>query len=189
MADTKRTAGQRQHLTPLWIISLFVSITETALGFAATKTEGGIQIALTAFVITFPILVAAAFFFILWHKPYAFYSPGEYGQVDVEKFIGALSQTRFTRIVKHAADLKNETKIIGDPDQFKLLFKVTGDRWKKSTKAMQVEDGCLVQVTTEQLNPDGSLSAAEAVAFVPGVGIQEDVNGDGRHLCRMNELT
>lgn len=189
MPSTKKAEEQRRQLTPLWIISLFVSLTETALGFAASQTAGGIQIALTAFVITFPVLVAGAFFLILWYKPYAFYAPSEYGQVDIEKFVGALSQTRFTKVVKQAADLKDETTIVGDPDQFRLLFKVTGDRWKKSTKAMQVEGGCLVQVTTEQLNPDGSLSAAEAVVFVPGVGIEDDPDGEGRHLCRLEEST
>jgi hypothetical protein len=187
MPVTKKTAGQRRQLTPLWIISLFVSLTETVLGVAASRTDGGIQIALTVFVITFPVLVAVGFFVILWHKPYAFYAASEYGQVDPEKFVGALSQTRFAKVVRQAADLKDETTIIGNPDQFKLLFKVTGDGWKKSTKAMQVEGGCLVQVTTEQLNPDGSLSVAEAVVFVPGVEIEDDFAGEGRHLRRLEE--
>ena len=187
MPGVKKNEGQHRQLTPLWIVSLFVSITESALGYAASETVGGIQIALTAFVLTFPVLVAGAFFLILCHKPYVFYSPSEYGHVDVEKFVGAVSGSRFTKVVMQAADLKTETTIIGDPDQFKLLFKVTGERWKKSTKAMQVEGGCLVQVTTEQLNPDGSLSAAEAVAFIPGVGIEDDADRKGRHLCRLEE--
>ncbi len=187
MATERKERENRRQLTPLWIISLFVSLSETVLGIGAAKTEGGIQTALTVFVIAFPVLVATAFFLILWNRPYVFYSPGEYGHVDVQKYVSALTQTRFTKIVRKAADLENETKITGDPDQFKLLFKVTGDRWKKSTKAMKAEGGCLVQVTTEQLNPDGSLSAAEAVAFVPGVGIEDDADGQGRHLCSLDE--
>ena len=41
--------------------------------------------------------------------------------------------------------------------------------------------GCIVQVTTQQRNPDGSYSVAEAVTFVPGVRITDDENS-GRKL-------
>jgi hypothetical protein len=34
-------------LTPLWIVSLFLTLTETVLGVAVTQTAGGVQIALT----------------------------------------------------------------------------------------------------------------------------------------------
>lgn len=175
-----RTAAGQKALTPLWIISIFVTFTESVLGIALTQASGGIQVSLTVFVITFPVLIAAAFFFTLWYRPFVFYSPKEYENVDVEKFVGAMS--RFTTVVKKAADLRDQTQIIGDPDQFRLLFKVSGQGWKKSTKALEVEHGCLVQVTTEQINPDSSLSIAEAVAFVPNVAIEDDANGDGRHL-------
>ena len=40
----------------------------------------------------------------------------------------------------------------------------------KSTKALDLgQFGCLVQVTTEKRNPDGSTSLAEALAYVPGM--------------------
>ena len=49
----------------------------------------------------------------------------------------------------------------------------------KSTKAMNMGygNGCLVQVTTQQRNPDGSYVIAEALTFVPKVIIKEDING------------
>ena len=43
----------------------------------------------------------------------------------------------------------------------------------KSTKAMFTGDGCVVQVTTQQKNLDGTYSVAEAVTYVPGVLIEE----------------
>jgi len=80
-------------VTPLWIIALFVSLTEAALGIAVTQTINGIQIALTVFVIVFPLLIAGAFFAILWNKPYVFYSPTEFGrQVDVRQYVEAMQQ-------------------------------------------------------------------------------------------------
>jgi hypothetical protein len=42
----------------------------------------------------------------------------------------------------------------------------------KSTKAMHIEGmGCLVQVSTQQRNQDGSYAVAEALTWVPGMGV------------------
>jgi len=59
----------------------------------------------------------------------------------------------------------------GDPDRFRLLCKASSEAegWMKSTKVMQAPNGCVVQVTTQQRNPDGSYAIAEALTFVPGV--------------------
>jgi hypothetical protein len=75
-------------------------------------------------------------------------------------------------------DRVRDVKLWGDGDLFKLLSKTSSksEGWMKSTKAMEVNDvGCVVQVTTQQRNPDGSYSLAEAVTFVPGVRIREYV--------------
>jgi hypothetical protein len=60
----------------------------------------------------------------------------------------------------------------GDPDRLKLLFKAQGSRWTKSTKAMDVPGGCLVQVSNERQGPSGEWTVAEALAYVPGAGIK-----------------
>lgn len=96
----------RQMMTPLWVISLFVSLTEVVTGIAVTRAEGGIQIALTAFVIAFPLLVASAFFYILWSKPYVFYPPTEFSSgVDVNQYVSAMG----ARVAVVRADLQAET--------------------------------------------------------------------------------
>ncbi len=169
-------------MTPLWIVSLFLTLTETVLGVAVTQTVGGVQVALTVFVLGFPLAVAAAFFLILWSRPWVFYSPGEYGDTDVGRYVDALAQAKFSKATTRTADVSGDITVVGNPDQFRLLFKAAGTWWQKSTKAMDVGTGCVVQVSSEFLNPDGSVSAAEAVAFVPGVGIEEDGVGPGRHL-------
>ncbi len=63
--------------------------------------------------------------------------------------------------------------VIFGEDLFKLLSKASSENegWMKSTKAMEVAGGCVVQVTTQQRNPDGSYVVAEALTFVPGVCI------------------
>ncbi len=94
---------QLQHklgprITPLWIVAAFVTMTETVLGYALTQVDGGVQIALTTFVISFALLVAGAFFVILWNRPYVFYPPSEYGDTDPKAFVDALRGAQPDRI-------------------------------------------------------------------------------------------
>ena len=75
----------------------------------------------------------------------------------------------------------------GDGDTFKLISKASSqaEGWMKSTKAMEIPDvGCVVQVTTQQRNPDGSYAVAEAVTFVPGVRIDTRYGADNDVLLR-----
>jgi len=83
---------QPGKITPLWIVSSFVTFTEVALSYAVTKVTGWPQQALTVFVMVFALAVAAAFFLILWNRPYVFYSPSEYGDVDPKDFISTLRE-------------------------------------------------------------------------------------------------
>lgn len=65
----------------------------------------------------------------------------------------------------------SDVKVFGDGDTFKLICKASSESegWMKSTKVCEVKGiGCIVQVTTQQRNSDGSHSIAEALTFVPG---------------------
>ena len=84
----------------------------------------------------------------------------------------------------HNTDQNGARKNVSDivifgGDLFLLLSKASSESegWMKSTKAMQVEGGCLVQVTTQQRNPDNSYAVAEALTFVPNVKITGDEFG------------
>jgi len=72
--------------------------------------------------------------------------------------------------------------VYGNGDTFALLCKASSQEqgWMKSTKVCNVLGGCIVQVTTQQRNPDGSYSVAEALAFVPAVHI--DTKKEPRRL-------
>ena len=79
---------------------------------------------------------------------------------------------------------KNVKDIVfwGDGDTFKLISKASSvnEGWMKSTKAMEiVSGGCVVQVTTQQKNPDGSYVITDAVTFVPDTIIQEKTDEQG----------
>jgi len=73
-----------------------------------------------------------------------------------------------------------DIQVVGNGDMFQLLCKASSqsEGWMKSTKAMQTPCGCVVQVTTQQRNPDGSYAIAEALTFVPGLSIVVDENND-----------
>ena len=79
-----------------------------------------------------------------------------------------------------------DIKVVGNGDMFRLLCKASSQNegWMKSTKAMEVAGGCVVQVTTHQRNHDGTNSVAEALTYVPGVRIADDEN-NGRKLVSM----
>ena len=59
------------------------------------------------------------------------------------------------------------TVLEGMADQWHCLAKAYNEKegWMKSTKALRVGGGCLIQVTTQQKNPDGTWAIAEAVCF------------------------
>lgn len=86
--------------------------------------------------------------------------------------------------VEDAAQGKvSDIVVVGNGNMFQLLCKASSQDqgWMKSAKACDVGHGCLVQVTTQQRNIDLTYSVAEALTYVPGVQIVDDVNG-GRKL-------
>lgn len=74
----------------------------------------------------------------------------------------------------------SDVKFHGNPNLFVCLSKASSEEqgWMKSTKAMQTHDGCVIQVSTQQRNEDGSYAVAEAITFVPGVVIKTDSDGN-----------
>ena len=70
----------------------------------------------------------------------------------------------------------SDVQVVGNPDMFRLLCKASSKEqgWMKSTKAMEIPAiGCVVQVTTQQGD-----NVAEALAFVPGVKVTDDGEGN-----------
>lgn len=78
---------------------------------------------------------------------------------------------------------KNVSDVVffGNGDLFVLMAKASSESqgWMKSTKACELPGGCLVQVTTQQRNPDGSYAVAEALTYVPGISITTVIEEDG----------
>ena len=81
------------------------------------------------------------------------------------------SKTLDIDCIKTAKANISDIKVFGDGDTFALLCKASSESqgWMKSTKVCNVFGGCIVQVSTQQKNPDGSYAVAEALTFIPGV--------------------
>ena len=84
-----------------------------------------------------------------------------------------------------ANQAQNQVKDIefwGDGDAFKLISKAwsEGEKWMKSTKAMEIENrGVLVQVSTLQ-----GENVSEALQWLPGIKIKEEKDADGVVISR-----
>ena len=83
---------------------------------------------------------------------------------------------------------KNVKDIVfwGNGDMFKLISKASSQNegWMKSTKAMQVGNSVVIQVTTQQRNPDGSYAIAEALTTVPNATIFTSSDESGTAISR-----
>ena len=88
---------------------------------------------------------------------------------------------------------KNVKDIIfwGNGDTFRLVSKASSkeEGWMKSTKAMVTGNGVVVQVTTQQRNPDGSYSIAEALTYVPGATLFETTDNESKEVVSRHVWT
>lgn len=100
---------------------------------------------------------------------------------SLEKYMN--EKTLHNSDISGARQNVKDIQVVGNGDMFRLLCKASSqaEGWMKSTKAMEVFGGCIVQVTTQQKNLDGSYSLVEALTFVPNVKIADDEN-NGRKL-------
>ncbi len=82
-----------------------------------------------------------------------------------------------------------DLQVYGDGDTFALLCKASSQEqgWMKSTKVCNLPSGCIVQVTTQQKNPDGSYAVAEALAYVPGMNMDKESNP--RRLAAISSIS
>ena len=83
-----------------------------------------------------------------------------------------------------ASKAVSDIQFFGDGNVWKLLCKASSAKegWMKSTKAMPVMGGCLVQVTTQQGD-----HVAEALAFVPNASVCQQTDSMGKLIGRYIE--
>ena len=96
---------------------------------------------------------------------------------DTVNFLKGFMSNERTLNVTSTEDAKNkisDVEVVGNPNLFRLLCKASSKSqgWMKSTKAMQVAGGVVLQVSTQQNDV-----VAEALTYVPGVKIVNHTDG------------
>ena len=97
-----------------------------------------------------------------------------------DKPIETKAVTAKTLSVTNVAEAKvkvPDIKVVGDGDTFKVLCKASSESegWMKSTKYLEIQgNGVVVNISTQQRNPDGSYSLAEAAVYCPGVKVSRE---------------
>ena len=139
--NTQKPTGR---ITPLWIVAAFVTLTEAVLGYALTQVQGGVQTALTVFVISFALLVATSFFAILWNRPYVFYSPSEYQSIDPKQFVEALRPSIPLRVAEQITLAASVESNPADSDaQFRLIDGMLDEHFRQHLILMHEFDCAL----------------------------------------------
>jgi hypothetical protein len=84
--------GTARSMNPLWVITAFLGVAEVTVGVVATQSAGWLQGLLAIFSVSFPVVIALAFFLILWFRPYVLYSPQDYPEgTKVAEFVNAVA--------------------------------------------------------------------------------------------------
>lgn len=144
-------------LNPLWIISIFLSLTEISLAYAVFNTSGTIQTIVLSFALVFPILVAIIFFIFLWFKPQNLYAPKDF-QTD-EAFIEVMKEQRESQKEIRKNDLDRIE------DDFENMLKINIESFKeKSYENLDEKGKKLIDTIINSMN-DTLLSQFKKSSF------------------------
>lgn len=78
MANPLNTKDAAIDPSPLWIIALFVALSQVTAGSAAIAAEGTVQLIFAIFAVIFPFVVLVAFVCLLLFRPLNLYAPSQY---------------------------------------------------------------------------------------------------------------
>jgi len=155
-----------RNMNPLWIISLFLGLSEVTVGVVATQASGWIQGLLAVFSMVFPIGTAMAFFYVLWHKPYVLYAPRDYSKdTNVATFVDAMTVSRLSR-KSHAREI--DIAVRSTVETVMENYAVRSDGWQDQSSMEQAVRESLVAFERMHVYIDSSEAAALHVGSVPG---------------------
>ncbi len=161
-------------LSPLWIISIFVTFTEAVLGYAVTKTDSWIQGALAVFVMLFAIGIASAFFYILWHKPYHFYSPSDFGNISPKDFVDAIQGAPVVQQAAKVASNPTDTTAV-----YQLIDNIIDNTFKQHLILMAEKNALFPYVPFGHTYQHGTRGKGWATGGFRGDEFLRKLNGTG----------
>lgn len=92
--------------------------------------------------------------------------------IGVPKRLKRLNNFDLDKKSRRAKDLS----VVGNANAFQLISGVSSncEGWARSTRAMEVQGGCIVHSSTQQRNPEGDYALSESMVYIPGVKITHD---------------
>jgi len=99
-----------------------------------------------------------------------------YEKVDQSNLGVVMEKTLDVTNMQECREKISDVKVFGSPGRWVCLCKASSESqgWMKSTKTMPAANGVVLQVSTQQRNPDGSYALAEAICFIPNSRINDD---------------
>lgn len=101
-------AGRLSPRNALGVIALFVGVVEVAFAYPVTTLQGGAQLSVIGFMVAFPVVVLAAFLFVLVRYPENLYAPTDYA--DPQSFVQLITR----RDVPAKENLSSVSQSLGD---------------------------------------------------------------------------
>ncbi|PPD18958.1 MAG: hypothetical protein CTY24_12045 [Methylobacter sp.] len=101
-------------LTPLSIVLAFIGVIEATLAYRVTSLQGPAQMIFVWFMVIFPALVLAGFFYVQIQNPLSWYPPSELDKTTVERlqFLGS-SSPRLLSVEVLSADENKKSVTFG----------------------------------------------------------------------------
>lgn len=101
--------------SPLWIIALFIALSEATAGVAAITTNGAARLIFAIFAVSFPVVVFAGFVWLLVRHTPKLYAPGQYSKdITPEAFSRGVTRTEIITIGR--AFGKSVAPLVADGD-------------------------------------------------------------------------
>lgn len=131
--------------TPLGIIAIFASLAEISATVVLIQLPDSLQQIFIWFVIGFPLILIALFFYVLWKKPQNYYSPIEYK--NEENFMRLM---KVTETVKQIAEEINTDETISEDTRNELLQHLEGaiDNGTENNLLSTMINGVEIQAST-----------------------------------------
>ncbi|MEU4295202.1 hypothetical protein AB0E63_43875 [Kribbella sp. NPDC026596] len=132
------TSNAPSGASPLWIIALFIALSEVTAGVASITTDGAARLLFAIFAVAFPIGVFVVFVWLLTNHAPKLYPPREYsGEITPEMYAAGVS--RNSRAEVHVYGKAVAELLVGQSDGTSGKREELADQFQQAVVSSSVE--------------------------------------------------